>query len=101
MAWFNTLILTKSSVRFYTESKSRYAPSVPGNPLSSYDFTKYQRTIILTVERYVGGNETAARTLAESLSADADYSEAEAIPMSGGQWHVQATKKIEGDWVEA
>lgn len=100
MAWLNTLILTKTAIRFYTEFKSRYVPSDPSDPLSSYDSTRYRRTICLTVERYVGGNETSARTLAESLSSDSAYEEAEAIPMAGGQWHVQATRKTEGDWVE-
>ena len=99
MAWLNTLILTKTAIRFYTEFKSRYVPSDPSDPLSSYDSKKSRRKIILIGERYVGGNETSARALADSLSNDPAY-EAEAIPMAGGQWHVQATKKIEGDWVE-
>lgn len=100
MAWLNTLILTKTAVRFYTEYRTRYNPSNPGDPLSSYDSTRYRRKIFLTMERYVGGNETSARALAESLSDDPAYPEAEAIPIAGGQWHVQATKKTEGDWVE-
>ena len=94
MSWLNILTFINDGHRVYTEYQT-YMQVLPGGFYPSY---YRSRKVTVYNERYVGGNLVSATAKADELLAQSAYVEATVVPLTGGQHHVIAVRKVLGAW---